>query len=55
MLVGKDFEQGTTLEVDVRGPDGEIVGSVRCVVAHSTPALTGLWRLGCTVTEGSIL
>jgi hypothetical protein len=55
LLVGRDYSSGVQLVVELRDPTGASIGTVRCLVAHSSKAANGLWRLGCTVSEGSIL
>jgi hypothetical protein len=51
LVVGRRFEPGNMLSVDLPAPDGRTTNTVLACVIHATPQGEGEWTVGCTFAQ----
>ncbi len=51
LILGRRFERGTGLAVEVPGPDGEPADTLLVRVVHTTTLSEGSWLLGCALVS----
>lgn len=58
LVVGRSFEPGNMLSVDLPAPDGQSTNTVLACVIHAAPQGEGEWAVGCTfaleLTDGEL-